>query len=456
MRLGLVVWLFALLAHRTMAEEAEFGPTRLEDTFGAPGVQASAVDPLKRIALFDEDLLISFGGELRHRYDYRVDEEWGEAPQDERGAFLQRYLLHANLEIGSSLRVFAQVRSAIEDGRTAPPSPVEQGRLDLQQGLLEFRSGTDGHEASTFVRLGRQELAFGSQRLIALREGPNIRRRFDGLQGRYANEHVQVSAIAAFLTENERGLFTDGTNEDVALWGLYVVSTRPLGLPSNLDVYYLGYRSEAARFVQGEARELRHSVGARFHDRRGPVDWNWEGVFQWGRFGSGSILAWTLATETGVRLDALPWAPRLALSANVASGDEDANDGTLGTFNPLFPRGNYFSHLALLGPRNFANLHPSITLELSPSLSLTVDTNFYWRLEKNDGLYGPAGNILRAGSDTNRRFVGTAISGSLDWTVNPFVFVGVIYTHGFAGVFLRETGPANDIDFVELTLQVRF
>ena len=27
------------------------------------------------------------------------------------------------------------------------------------------------------------------------------------------------------------------------------------------------------------------------------------------------------------------------------------DDRDLGTFNPLFPRGNYFSELALLGPR---------------------------------------------------------------------------------------------------------
>jgi hypothetical protein len=34
--------------------------------------------------------------------------------------------------------------------------------------------------------------------------------------------------------------------------------------------------------------------------------------------------------------------------------------------------------------------------------------------------------------------------------------ITAIYTHFFAGDFIRATGPANDIDFVELTLQYQF
>ena len=74
----------------------------------------------------------------------------------------------------------------------------------------------------------------------------------------------------------------------------------------------------------------------------------------------------------------------------------------------------------------------------------------------NDGLHTPSGNILREGSTTNSHFVGPAISGSLDWTVNRFLFVGLIYTRGFAGPFIEDTGVSRDIDFVEVTLQARF
>jgi len=37
------------------------------------------------------------------------------------------------------------------------------------------------------------------------------------------------------------------------------------------------------------------------------------------------------------------WAPRLGLQIDAASGDHKAGDNTLGTFNPLFPNGYYFT-----------------------------------------------------------------------------------------------------------------
>ncbi len=151
-----------------------------------------------------------------------------------------------------------------------------------------------------------------------------------------------------------------------------------------------------------------------------------------------------------------PLRPRFALGANVASGDKDPLDPDLQTFNPLFPRGNYFSHLALLGPRNFFNLNPRVELELTETLALGADVNFFWRLEMSDGLYGPPGNVLRSGLDSSRRFVGPAVSASLDWTPSRFVEVGLVYTHGRAGPFVEDTGTSEDIDFVELTFRLRF
>jgi len=185
-------------------------------------------------------------------------------------------------------------------------------------------------------------------------------------------------------------------------------------------------------------------------------DWNWEAVIQWGEFGSGDLLAWTAATDTGYRFATLPFTPRLALNANVASGDKNPNDADLETFNPLFPRGNYFSHLALLGPRNFFNIHPGLELVLVEDIAVSVDTNFYWRLETSDGIYGPSGNILRDGTNVSERYVGWAISGSLDWDINRFAFFGIVYTHVFPDDYIEETGESDDIDFIELTLRVRF
>ena len=222
-----------------------------------------------------------------------------------------------------------------------------------------------------------------------------------------------------------------------------------------MDIYYLGFRDDKGGFVQGTAVEERHSIGARFHGAQNGWDWNWEGVYQFGSFGQGDIRAWTVATITGFTFDA-PWRPRIGLSMNVASGDDDPNDNDLGTFNPLFPRGNYFSEAAVLGPRNFFNVNPSVEISPMDRWSVAAGPNFFWRLNPADGVYTPSGQILRAPGGSSRRYVGTGLSLSTAYEIAHGLEAGAIYTRVFAGEFLQATGPSEDIDFVELTLQYKF
>ena len=335
---------------------------------------------------------VSFGGELRERWEYQRNPEFG-AEQGRSSVWLQRGTLSADLHLGP-LRLYGQVLHAVEGGRPGGPSPVDENRLDLQNAFVEIAPGPVGSVTPT-ARLGRQEMRFGSGRLVDPREGPNVRRTFDG--GRLILEYGSwtLSGLYVRPREDRFGVFDDRTNDDQALWGAYAVGKDAFFPGSALDIYVLGYENERARFVQGRSGERRTSIGAQLSGKAGGWDYNWEAVGQFGRFGGADIHAWTLATETGYSFADLALKPRLALSANIASGDKDPADERLQTFNPLFPRGNYFSEDATLGPRNFFNLHPFLTLHLSDSLSLTTDVNFFWRLEKGDGVYTPAGAILR-------------------------------------------------------------
>src|SRR5690606_11826088 len=143
------------------------------------------------------------------------------------------------------------------------------------------------------------------------------------------------------------------------------------------------------------------------------------------------------------------------LAANLASGDDVLDARDLGTFNPLFPRGNYFSELALLGPRNFYNLHPSVTVKPVEGLSLTVDADFFWRLEREDGVYGPGGGLLRAGARSDARYVGTELSFNATWEIDPNLSATAIYAHFIPGAFIRQAGTSEGIDVVELALRAQ-
>jgi hypothetical protein len=291
---------------------------------------------------------------------------------------------------------------------------------------------------------------------VDVREGPNVRRTFDAARTTIELPGWRVDALAARPRLSRSGVFDDEANDDQALWGVYAVGTKYWSPFGTLDLYYLNFEDDAGEYAQGTAHERRHSIGARFHGATRGWDWNWETIYQFGSFGDGGISAWTIASDTGFTFENRPWRPRVALSANIASGDGDPANADLGTFNAVFPRGNYFSQAAVLGPRNFFNIHPFVTVRPTDNWSLTGDMNFFWRLDANDGVYAPAGQLIRGPSGSDERFVGSALSLSSEYALAENLSFTAIYTHFFVGAFIRATGPSEDIDFFELTLQLKF
>jgi len=360
-----------------------------------------------------------------------------------------------DLHLGADVRVFAQFLSALATGRAEEPGFVDQNQLDLAQAFFDLSHDLPGGARAT-IRFGRQELSYGSGRLIDVRAGPNVPRTFNG--GRLIltfGNGWRVDGIAVRPTDLQTGVFDDGIDESQALWGFYAVGTVPW-LPTSLDFYYLGYHNDDSTYEQGTAAETRHTLGVRVWGERTGWDWNLEFIGQWGTFGSGTIQAWSVASDTGYTWHSVAWSPRLGLSANVASGDKNPTQRNLQTFNPLFPRGNYFSELSLLGPRNFFNVHPFVTVSPHRTVVFTADVDFFWRLQKGDGVYSPSGQLLRAGTSADPRYVSTELSLSATWQVNPHVGLTAIYSHSFPGGFIRATGPSKPIDFVEMTFRALF
>ncbi|MCL5778979.1 alginate export family protein [Limibaculum sp. FT325] len=397
-------------------------------------------------------MFLSLGGGVRQRYEYTQDPLFGAGPQDEAGVWLQRYTIHGDLHLGPHLRIFGELSSGLETGREGGPSPVDENRLALQNGLVDLSvAPTDASDLT--LRIGRQELRYGASRLIDARDGQNVRRTFDAARTILEVPDWRIDGFAGSPRATRPGVFDDAWNDDQILWGVYATGASERLPAGALDLYYLGFHDDAAAYVQGTAEEERHTVGARFWGAIGAWDWDWEAVYQFGSFGRGDIAAWFVASDTGFRLADVPWRPRVALSANIASGDADPSDPDLGTFNPLFPRGDLFSEAPILGPRNFFNFRPFLIIHPTDRWSLTTDVNFFWRMKTKDGVYSPGGQIVRAPNGSGERFVGSAISMKSSYEIVEDLAFTAKYTHFFAGDFIRATGPANDTDFVELTLE---
>jgi len=422
-------------------------------------------DPGRRTDFFDWVKYVPFdrtsnwwgtlGGEIRLRYEYFENPQWGAASQDPNGYLMQRYMVHADVHYQDMFRVFTQFKSGLIDDRVGGPRPTDQDNLDLHQLFVDGRIHWQD-EASFTLRAGRQELNYGSSRLVSFRESPNVRLSFDGVKGMLQYESWRVDAFAARPVETDPGTFDDSTDRHQMLWGVYAVT--PLGfLPGgNADLYYLGLERDEATFDQGTARELRHSLGTRLWGRRGWLDWNFELLWQFGEFGDGNISAWTAASDTGVTFTNLLFRPRFSLKANIASGDKHPNDPDLNTFNALYPRGAYFNELSLIGPANFMDLHPAAELQLTRKMTCGVDMDFFWRESTEDGIYGNAVNLVRSGAGTDARYIGSAVCAFLEWRLQRHLSLRFDYGHFFAGEFIKASGPGEDVDYFSTWVTFRF
>lgn len=373
-------------------------------------------------------------------------------PADTLSLYQHHYLAGLQYDSGP-WRLQAELLGAWEHGRPGKSSAVEENRFDVHQLLVGYRITDDWR-----VDFGRRELALGSERLVGERNGTNVRRRFDGLRlraGRSGGGTLDLLALKPVASEP--GTLDDGTDQDRFLGGLYWTQDVAIHRTGR-DFYYLYFQDDEAVFATGSGHERRHTLGSRLFGSWGGWDWNWEAFLQTGRFTQAhrslDIRAWSIATDTGYTFASPVWRPRLGLSINVASGDDDPGDGNLNTFNPLFPRGNYFSEAAVFGPRNFYNIHGFVSIRPADGWRMGADYNVYWRLQSEDAVYGPPGNRL-LGPVAGGSLAGRSLSLNLSRQLDPQWTAAAVYTRLSPGDIFRRSGPSVRLNFLELTLEYR-
>lgn len=454
--------LVATLLSCKAAEEPrrpEFKLSRQDEDWSALRDRAPGSDPFDRVKFIplnrDGSSWLTLGGEARERFEYFENANWGLGRQDDNGYFLHRFMLHADAHAGENFRFFTQFKSGLESGREGGPRAADRDDFDVHQLFVDVRIPF-GEDRSLTFRPGRQEIIFGSQRLVSVRESPNVRQSFDAARATLRWNGWQLDTFAAHPVETDRGVFDDGADEDTKFWGLYGVAPFKLLPGAKVDFYYLGIERDSASFAQGTARERRHSIGTRLWGAHTGWDWNFEVIYQFGEFGDGRISAWTTASDTGFTFADTPWKPRLGLKANVTSGDRDPNDADLETFNALFPKGAYFAENGLIGPANHMDVHPSIELHPTRSLTVTSDAAFFWRESSHDGVYNSGLNVARPGLAGGSSYVGAQTAVQIEWQLHRHLAWTANYSHFFAGTFLKENRPAEDVDYLSTWITFRF
>ncbi|MHA6769037.1 alginate export family protein [Sphingobium ummariense] len=410
----------------------------------------------KYVPLDEDAAYLVTGLELRARNENYRANLWGgaEAPDDE--YLWLRALPYGDLHLGR-FRAFVQPVAAYAIGVAPSASPVDRTGIDLLQGFADVRLGpgrtgdTDG--LGVTVRVGRELMSFGNERLIGTRYGPNVPLAFDGVRAIVSLPGAVVSLMDKQPVRQDLGSFDDRSDRRRRLSGVYASIPHGAG---ELDLYWLRYRNSAATFEDGGGRETRYSIGARIEGTAGNWHWDTEGVFQYGRLGASRIRAWTGSVEIGRRFPNAELSPDALVRLSVISGDRRAEDGRLGTFNALFPRGKYFGELSPLGPANLITFTPRLTLTVAEPVKLALAATGYWRYTTADGVYDIPGNLIRPAGGSRARTIGQEIEASLSWKLSPELEISGSVSAFAAGAFLRETGSHRRIGMAAMETNFRF
>lgn len=461
MRLLVIVWLAASLSAFAQQHQEKKCPPREtyknlrydEDWSGLREheCRTDAFDELKFIPI-GEQAYVSLGGEARLRYERYTNPGFGTDPPTPSGYLLQRYLFHGDVHLTPSSRFFIQFQSGIEDGRNGGPRPTDEDIADIHQGFLDVPIAHFG-DSPLILRIGRQELEFGSGRMVGAAEGLNIRRSFDGLRFHYGHGKWSFNSTLLRPVALNRGAFDAVPDHTQSLWGIGGTRRTRFG---GASLYYFGIDRKRLRLTSLTGRDLRHTIGSRWWGARGRWDFNDEYFLQFGRFAGRTLLAGAGSFDLGWNFPKRGLRPRIGIRTDATSGGVGTSPkDSVHTFVPLFPNPPYSGRNALLSPANLLQISPTLRA-VRGRFTLFLDSPFSWRSSTSDGIYNFADILVRPGNHTNARYVGAQPGGQLDIQLNRHWTANLQYSHFFAGDFLKKTPPGKNVDYFVLSTAFRF
>lgn len=398
-------------------------------------------DPLKRVRLGDNWLFVT-GGDVRSRYENKYNDR---LTQRDNNYTLYRTRVYGDLWYRDAFRVYAEYIGAWSVNQDLAPLPIDQNKSDLLNAFVDVKlADLDGSPA--YVRVGRQELLFGSQRLISPLDWANTRRTFQGVRGFRQTEKwdfdlfwVQPVAINANKFDS-----VDNNQNFVGAWGTY----RPKKGQA-IDAYYLmlDNTNRVTQLGLQRGNFTRHTIGGRYvgaAERNPNVLFDSETAFQFGSQSGRDVFAAMTTQGLGYNWKDARLTPTAWVYYDYASGGGETR-GTAHTFNALFPFGHYY--LGWIDQVGRMNIHDlNFHLYLYPNKWITTWLQFhnFWLADKSDALYNAAGNaIRRSPTGTAGSFVGHEIDLVLNFHLSKHADLLAGYSHLFGGTFLRNTASAT-------------
>ena len=389
---------------------------------------------------------LSIGGEYRYRYhsEQGMGQQAGFTRfQDTDNEFgLMRLRLFANYKVSDRLRLYAEgiYADVSHSNDEYIPRGIDRNYGDFLNLFADVKI-TD----NTNIRIGRQELLFGAQRLISPLDWANTRRTFEGVRMTSKFDDWTFDGFWTQPVQIIRNEF-DRSNEEVDFYGMYLNYSGWEN--ANLDLYYLGFNND----TNGGTFNI-DTFGTRLWGNRGDWLYDFEGSIQTGSqqaLGQ-SYEAYAVTAGLGRKLKNMPWSPHLWFYYDYASGNDANTPGTFERYNQLFPLAH--KYLGFIDAVQRANISaPNLQLVMNPTkkLKLLLWYHSFQAAEASDVVPGIGGTPAQDPTSTD---FGHELDFIANLNINPRNSVLVGYSHLWAGDKIIN---GQDADFFYLQLTRRF
>lgn len=392
---------------------------------------------------------VELGGQVRLRFeDDNAFDVRGYRPAADDRFLLSRVMLDAAVRLSPRHRIFLELRDAHEagsylDAQDFPRNNPFSDTLDIRQFFYE---GLDLGGTGIGVRLGRQQISYGDQRVFGPGQWGNTGRwAWDAALVNVKRSHFDLDLWVGRPVRNRPDRWP---NVSVPQPLVATVYARVLKLPMRLDVFYV-HKGDGSGTTAGEAGmgTLRsHSLGFQTEGSRGRLDYALTGVMQRGAWGPDQIRAGGASGMLGVRLTA-PWQPRVRAILTWGSGDHDPHDGLHGTFDGVVGGADiaFYGYCNLFFWANIWDREVQVLLHPAGRLDLYLQAHSFALASPRDAWYSTSLSTVRR-DPTGAS--GTDLGGEIDvravYRVHPSVELMAGLGYFRPGTYVTRTGQARD------------
>jgi hypothetical protein len=395
---------------------------------------------------------LQFSGEYRARFEGYTG--GGFKPSTTDSYMLSRLRLGLTIKPTSWLKFFGEGQDSRAIGKS-PAVPTFQDTWDVRQAFVELGGG----EKQMFdLRVGRQEINLGDQRLIGALNWTNTARTFDAARGTVHYKGYRLDIFAASVVNQVEGTW-DHHQQGNNIHGLYG-GIEKLVPGATIEPYVLWRVQPSVRNEAGSIANVDEKIpGIRWVGKL-PMgfDYGTEMVKELGSLGTDHIHSWAGHWVFGVSGSKARLKPRAYLEYNYATGDGNAKDGRRATFDQLYPTGHdKYGFDDQVGWKNIKDFRAGLETKPRRDVTAAFEYNNWLLANPNDALYNAAGvATARSANGSAGTHVGQEVDVLGTWTFYKSLQVGAGFGHIFPGEFLKKTTPGKAYNYPFVMFTYKF